>query len=403
MASFSGLAGKVRCITESDEFDLGSISSAYDAGRLITDAFSTPFSDRDEMVRVTLVVGAGKANRQKYDASLQKWIVAALKAIDYEDNKSASCDFDSAGSFKTQHDTGRNLIFVHVFPRCSQKKAAVSNDDEATADEPARLSREHLLVAAEMKTFERTVAKRCPTWSCKKRLQEKLREVRAQFTTIDAKLMNRDALDDAEQALYELGSGDDLDGKLKFLQKSLMEMVQNGQLTTAEKTLCLEQMDERAEAAPNDKAKKRIEENREALSKRSVLDYRPPKIEHTAAIKALQAKLAPLAALEKRGGALLSVAEVSKLGEAPDLEERIATLEEASRLWYETDAELAARLAPLRKHLSDLRRKSAAPKKAASTGGWATVSSQSKSRGGARTASRGKASRSGGAFAALGD
>ena len=105
MASFSGLAGKVRSITESDEFDLGSISSAYDAGRLITDAFSTPFSDRDEMVRVTLVVGAGKANRQKYDASLQKWIVAALKAIDYEDNKSASCDFDSAGSFKTQHDT----------------------------------------------------------------------------------------------------------------------------------------------------------------------------------------------------------------------------------------------------------------------------------------------------------
>ena len=225
------------------------------------------------------------------------------------------------------------------------------------------------------------MAKRCPTWSCKKRLQEKLREVRAQFTTIDAKLMNREALDDAEQALYELGSGDDLDGKLKFLQKSLMEMVQSGQLTTAEKTLCLEQMDERAEAAPNDKAKKRIEENREALSKRSVLDYKPTKIEHTAAIKALQTKLAPLAALEKRGGALLSVAEVSKLGEAPDLEERIATLEEASRLWYETDAELAARLAPLRKHLSDLRRKSAAPgpKGAAlDEGGWATVSSQSK-------------------------
>ena len=167
MASFSGLAGKVRSITESDEFDLGSISSAYDAGRLITDAFSTPFSDRDEMVRVTLVVGAGKANRQKYDASLQKWIVAALKAIDYEDNKSASCDFDSAGSFKTQHDTGRNLIFVHVFPGCSQKKAVSHDDDEATADEPARLSREHLLVAAEMKTFERTVAKRCPTWSCR--------------------------------------------------------------------------------------------------------------------------------------------------------------------------------------------------------------------------------------------
>ena len=38
--------------------------------------------------------------------------------------------------------------------------------------------------------FERR-SRRCPTWSCKKRLQEKLREVRAQFTQIDSKLMNR--------------------------------------------------------------------------------------------------------------------------------------------------------------------------------------------------------------------
>ena len=401
MASFSGLAGKVRGIQESDEFDLGSIGSAYDAGKLITDAFSTPFSNPlDEMVKVTLVVGAGKANRQKYDSSLMKWIVAALKAIGYGEDKSASCDFESAGTFKTQHDTGRNLIFVHVFPRCSASTQH-THDDEDTVDAPARLSREHLLVAAELKTFERTVAKRCPTWSTKKRLQEQLREVRAQFTCIDAKLMNREALDDADNALYELGSGDDLDVKLKSLQKALKDHVDHGNLTKLEKEECLDQMAERVETAPNATAKQRVEENRAALEKRSVAAYKPPKVEHTAAIKALQAKLAPLAALEKRGDSLLSVAEATKLGEAPDLEERIATLEEASRLWYESDEELTARLANLRKHLSDLRKKSGAPKKAASSGGWATVASFSRSSG-SKARGGSKPSR-GGAFAALGD
>ena len=159
------------------------------------------------MVRATLVVGAGKANRQKYDASLQKWVVAALKDAGYADDKSATCDFAAAGSFKTQHDTGRNLFFVHVFPRCSQKTAAAVDDDAATATDPAALSREHLLVAAELPTFSRTVSKKCASWTSKKRLLDALRGVRAQFAAADEKLMRREALDDDEQALYPRPGG----------------------------------------------------------------------------------------------------------------------------------------------------------------------------------------------------
>ena len=71
MASFHGVAGQMRSLLESDEFDLGSLSSAASVTQLITDAFAAPREDRlSAMVRVTLVVGAGKANRQKYDASL---------------------------------------------------------------------------------------------------------------------------------------------------------------------------------------------------------------------------------------------------------------------------------------------------------------------------------------------
>ena len=136
-----------------------------------------------------------------------------------------------------------------------------------------------------------------------------------------------------------------------------------------------------------------------------VLDYKPPKIEHTAAIKALQTKLAPLAALEKRGGALLSVAEVSKLGEAPDLEEistRIATLEEASRLWYETDAGAgraprAAPQAPLRIYGASPQH----PKRRRAAGRRDAVAIKKPRRRADGVARQGVALR--GAFAALGD
>mmetsp|Transcript_34974 Transcript_34974/g.108267 ORF Transcript_34974/g.108267 Transcript_34974/m.108267 type:complete len:287 (+) Transcript_34974:201-1061(+) len=249
MAAFHGLAGKIRGIVESDEFDLGSIKEPFAAAQLVSSAFGTPFdAPLAEMVRATLVVGAGKANRQKYDASLQKWVVAALKDAGYADDKSATCDFAAAGSFKTQHDTGRNLFFVHVFPRCSQKTAAAVDDDAATVTDPAALSREHLLVAAELPTFSRTVSKKCASWTSKKRLLDALRGVRAQFAAADEKLMRREALDDDEQALYEIGSTDDLDEKLKTLLAACKAMVDAGQLTRLEKAAALEQMRERLDA-----------------------------------------------------------------------------------------------------------------------------------------------------------
>ena len=123
MASFSGLAGKVRSITESDEFDLGSISSAYDAGRLITDAFSTPFSERDEMVRVTFVVGAGKANRQKYDASLQKWIVAALKAMPTDEEiRARGCDDAATYLIELKGEAPAEYDELLVTKRCGEMR-----------------------------------------------------------------------------------------------------------------------------------------------------------------------------------------------------------------------------------------------------------------------------------------
>lgn len=42
MAAFHGLAGKIRGIVESDEFDLGSIKEPFAAAQLVSSAFGTP-------------------------------------------------------------------------------------------------------------------------------------------------------------------------------------------------------------------------------------------------------------------------------------------------------------------------------------------------------------------------
>lgn len=189
MAKFHGVVAEIRGLLESEEFDLGNISSAAGATALIKDAFEAPVAEPlEKMVRATLVVGAGKAGRQKYDASLQKWVVAALHAINYADDRSATCDFSSSGSFKVQHDTGRNLFFVHVFPRCVEKAADDGGGGGAAGGgEPEALTREHLILAAELSTFQRMVGKKCQSWATKKRLADDLKDLRARVAKVEAK------------------------------------------------------------------------------------------------------------------------------------------------------------------------------------------------------------------------
>jgi hypothetical protein len=76
MASFDdsahhGLAQSIRSVTTSEQFDLGGFTGPS-AEALIANAFGgAPFS-LAEMVKVSLVVGAGKGGRAKYDAALPR-------------------------------------------------------------------------------------------------------------------------------------------------------------------------------------------------------------------------------------------------------------------------------------------------------------------------------------------
>jgi hypothetical protein len=76
------------------------------------------------MISIKFVVGGGKLVRAKYNEDLTRWMKDALKSVGYTEDKSAAETYDSQGYYKQQHDTGKNLIFMTVFPRvdCANKK-----------------------------------------------------------------------------------------------------------------------------------------------------------------------------------------------------------------------------------------------------------------------------------------
>ncbi|CAE8709179.1 unnamed protein product [Polarella glacialis] len=111
------IAAEIRGQPETTQFDL----SGYDdqqVQQLVKEAFGMPL-DCKAMIRITFVVGGGKALRSKYSESLAKTLGSALQEHGFLQDSAASCDLASAGCFKGQHDTQRNQKLVHVFPKVS--------------------------------------------------------------------------------------------------------------------------------------------------------------------------------------------------------------------------------------------------------------------------------------------
>ena len=80
MTEFAGLAGKIRAIEDTEQFDLGGYTEDR-AKQLMIDCFSTPLPNPKEMVRITFVVGGGKLVRSRYNDDLSKWCTAALRGL----------------------------------------------------------------------------------------------------------------------------------------------------------------------------------------------------------------------------------------------------------------------------------------------------------------------------------
>ena len=86
-----GLAATIRSATSSETFDLGGLPPTT-ISQVVRDAFSQDFElDTGGMIRITLVVGAGKGNRAKYDPAALKLVTKSLTDCGYIEDRGASC------------------------------------------------------------------------------------------------------------------------------------------------------------------------------------------------------------------------------------------------------------------------------------------------------------------------
>jgi len=410
----SGLAAKVRRATGSDEFDLG----GYDQARcqdLAKDALSEPLP-LSEMVKLSFVVGGGKLVRQKYSDDLPKIFMGALSSVGYQDDSTAALEVASAGKFKFQHDTGKNLKFVHVFPRISpaaqQDAAGEGEEEEEEEERPA--SHEDIMLRCSDKDFARLLGDNVVTYQQKKTLLEILKSRIATLEAIEAKMTRLEQLSAEEQALFDDVGADEVKEKAKIVSGELKRMVDEGELTSSEKSAFQEELEaklaginnELSKAEAEGKAKKvaALTQQREMVkatqaSAKESGTANLPALKHGKELQKLHVKLKELNRIEKVSKGHYSMDELKKLGERPEIEEAISVLQARSRGWFESDEVFQERLeACIRAGNAAAAKKPAAgtSRPSSGSGGFQTVS------GGARVAkSKASAPSTRNAFSAL--
>ncbi len=335
------LAAAIRSATESDEHDLAHFGpDACDA--LATGAFERPLPLKD-MIRVSFVVGGGKKVRQKYNDGLPTMLRGSLERVGYKEDRGASLSNECAGLFKYQHNTDTDLKVIHVFPRIDPSAAAAASSGEG---EDA-LTPEQLITFSEMRTFQRMIAAKTPSFTQRKRALDVIKAARAELVASEEKLANMQPLSDGEQSRYDTLDATALEEKQAWLSKAMEEMVSSGQLTSAEVEMVAQQLDAKretietqlADADATGKAKKaeKLRALLEEVDARSaaVREIKPirRRVKFEAEIAAVQKKLAELAKLEK-SKVVLPLAEVQKLNAKPKLLDDLAAMQAESAGWF---------------------------------------------------------------------
>uniref|UniRef100_A0A7S1XW95 Uncharacterized protein n=1 Tax=Phaeomonas parva TaxID=124430 RepID=A0A7S1XW95_9STRA len=357
MAAFSGRAGEIRACMETEQVDLGGVTPAQ-VPQLVADAFGTPRDDLTEMIRVSLVVGAGKLGRQKYHADLPKALVAALREHGYEEDTGAALLWDCAGSFKHQHDTGKNLKILHVYPLATPPGA-----DEDEADAGPQWTPQQILCICNMERFEDAVRHRTPTWQTRRQLVDVLKAEGASIAAMEQKMCTGTPLEPDEQAFYDEVSTELLEQKAAYLQTALRDMVQAGQIDTRDKAAALAAATERLRELqgvenPNPKVLKQIEKTSERIAHLETIRPIEVPLQHHAEIVEIWKRLQELEPLQKKEqSGNLSLNEIRQLAERDELREQVAMLQNRSRAWFEEEDSFEARKTELRSKFVAAQRK----------------------------------------------
>mmetsp|Transcript_25195 Transcript_25195/g.59948 ORF Transcript_25195/g.59948 Transcript_25195/m.59948 type:complete len:688 (+) Transcript_25195:249-2312(+) len=354
----SGLAASIRSSDESSTFDLGH-QDANSIRATIKEAFEEPFPVT-KMIRITFIVGGGKLSRSKYDSKCGQVVTAALNNLGFVEDRGASCVNECAGCFKSQHDTGKNIFTVVVFPRIEVLVSTASSGGSHDEDDDNLIptnSPGYKMAVAPLTTFKNLLSTYVPTYLEKKACQQTLDGLRELEQAIESKMMNGNPLDSAEQSFYD--SACDLKEKHSYVQKEASKHVDDGRLTAGEKDYILELNENRIKALMSEKSSattaerlKKALARKQQLQKISPVDSEqyPPPLRYEANIRALRKKVMPLCAIEDNAkGRLMTLAETRAVTEKEELETEIAQLEEASCGWFEDEESFTARVEASRK------------------------------------------------------
>lgn len=419
---------------ESETFDLAG-QSVSTITNTIRSAFADPFPLKNTMIRVTFVTGAGKLGRQKYDEGAAKAVTSTLRELGFEEDRGASCVVECAGSFKLQHDTGKNLKTVVVFPNIlGEDEIPDGMDDPESSNNKDSLlpenSPKHMIAMSSKNVFQRMVTSKCPAWSQKKGMVGAIDELKKLLDGLDAKLLSGTPLSDAEQEFYDSVSSTVLAEKEAFVKKEMQEQVEGGKLTLWEKNTLLKQVNERLgtigkeiqESQGKPKKLEKLETMKEKAQKRKALleeiDPRPPHpLRLAKEINKLRLERQPLQKMEEAAkGRLLSVKETQTLARKTEIDEEIASLEESSRGWFEDDDAFAKRVAESKRAFQATQKtvkkkkpagatattgKSASGFKTVSSNKWVTPGSQKKGAWGTAPTKKKATPKGGGVFAAM--
>jgi hypothetical protein len=296
------------------------------------------------------IIGGGKKTRAKYDDDLLKHLTGALRERGFEDDRGASACKECQGTYKYQHDTDKDLKYLHVFPRAAHE-AEAGEENEGGAGSADAQSPEYRACTCDLEEFERLVEMYTPSFSQKRALLRRMKVMEHALNALEQKVIAMEALNDREQKMYD--SMIEVAAKIEFLQRELDDMIKKGRLTKGEQGEIVEDLELKLqdidlmvnEAQEEGKAKRvdALNAKKELAQKKidSVL-AKPPivyTVPHERELADLKKELNSLKKIQSQAkGKLMSGADAAKCAKIPTLEERIASLENSDEKgWYEDE------------------------------------------------------------------
>ena len=242
-------------------------------------------------------------------------------------------------------------MFVHVIPRVTIVKSGQSEDAGEEGDSAMTVTQQCLEMTVEK--LQALAPKKIASFGQRQRLLKMLKDAAATITVAESKLTNMQPLSDSEQALYDCAVS--IPDKISWLQTSMQQMIDQGQLTKSEKASVLDQMDVKlAEASSaldaaqgNEGKVKKLEAAVETLkSKRGAVSNVQPitlPFKFEGEYRKLSKQLGELKAIESCKS-FQPLETIQRLNEKPSVEGALREIEEANRGYFDDEEEFQLRI-----------------------------------------------------------